>query len=100
MLPDGRLHRFFLAYSLWSITFESTLTWWATDDYHLRPRKFDWEIQLPRWPWRFFCRGRHADYYGECVFCHAPIHSSPYFKRDLTTVIKELAERDAEKGAQ
>lgn len=72
MAPGGRLHKFFSAYSHWAITFEGTITWWTPDDIHLRLRKIDWEIQLPRWPWRLFCRGRHEDYYGACIFCHTP----------------------------
>lgn len=78
MRPGGRLHRFWLGWAVWSITLDGTITWWSTDDVSFRERKVDAEIQLPRWPWRVFCRGQHSDYYGECVFCKAPMPGSPY----------------------
>lgn len=67
----GKLLRFWQHYTSWSITAEGEITWWAGDDIHLRKRKLDHEIQLPKWAWRPYCwyRDRHDNYYGACVYC-------------------------------
>ena len=57
--------------SLWSMTLEGNLTWWCKDDIHHRERKLDYELRVPRLPWRLYCwwRGHCDEYYGYCIFC-------------------------------
>lgn len=56
---------------LWSITVDGSVTWWCSDDIHQRERKLDYELRVPRWPWRLYCwhRGHHDPDYRSCVFC-------------------------------
>ena len=68
----GRVRRrAFNLTNLWSITIEGEIVWWAADDIHLRKRKLNMEVRPPKWLWRPFCllRGRHEQYYRECVYC-------------------------------
>jgi hypothetical protein len=58
--------------TLWSITVEGEIAWWASDDIHHRTRKIDAEVRLPKWLFKPICwltKEGHSDYYGECVFC-------------------------------
>jgi len=69
----------------WSITIEGEINWWCRDDDHHRTRKLDYELRVPRWPWRLYCwwAGRHSESYGSCVFCETPILDSPYYRHKV-----------------
>lgn len=69
-----RLLRLWQRYVAWSVTLDGKLTWWASDDIHVRERKLDSEVLLPKWAWRPYCWiYGHEPHYSECVTCSQPL---------------------------
>jgi hypothetical protein len=72
MWKNRRLLKFWQRVSGWAVTLEGEITWWSGDDVHLRKRKVDMEIQVPRSIWRPWCWtvGKHEEGPdGDCVVC-------------------------------